>query len=62
MCPFILYSDTCIKFLDSKLLLDWLLVVLVLFVVEDFDAAFLGSWTPGQTAGRQGKAFYRRVQ
>lgn len=34
-------------------LLDGLLVVLVLFAVEDFDAALLGSWTTGQTAGQE---------
>lgn len=35
----------------SGRLLDWLLVVLVLFAVEDFDAALFGSWTTGQAAG-----------
>lgn len=38
---------------SSGSLLDWLLVFLVLFAVEDFDATLLGSWTAGQTAGQK---------
>lgn len=46
-----------------KTLLDWLLVlVLVLFAVEDFDAALLGSWTTGQTAGQKNTCYKIYVQ
>lgn len=36
--------------LQNISLLDWLLIVFVLFAVEDFYATFLGSWTTGETA------------